>query len=209
MKPVFKKDSRTDKKNYRPISILPHVSKIYEKCLNKQLQEYFQVLLGFWKGYSVINALIPMIEKWRTFLDEGGAFEPLLTNLSAAFDCFSHEKLIAKLHFYGVDTNYLNLLPSYLTKQRQRVKLNDTYCSRSEIIFGVPQSSIFAPLLLDIFLCDLFQFFPDLDITNYVDDDTPHSTNINLNKVLHDIEKMSNTLFKSFTDNLLNANPEK
>ena len=68
VKPVFKKDSRTDKKNYRPISILPNVSKIYERCINKQLEEYFQALLskyrcGFRKGYSVINALLLMIEK--------------------------------------------------------------------------------------------------------------------------------------------------
>ena len=68
VKPVFKKDSQTDKKNYRPISILPIVSKIYERCINKQLEEYFQAPLskyqcGFRKGYSVINLLIPMIEK--------------------------------------------------------------------------------------------------------------------------------------------------
>ena len=68
VKPVFKKDSRTDKKNYRPVSILPNVSKIYERCLNKQLEEYFQALLckyqcGFRKAYSVINVLLPMTEK--------------------------------------------------------------------------------------------------------------------------------------------------
>ena len=70
VKPVFKKDSRTDKKNYRPISILPNVSKIYERCINNQLEEYFQALLskyqcGFRKGYSVINAILPMIEKYK------------------------------------------------------------------------------------------------------------------------------------------------
>ena len=103
VKPVFKKDSRTDKKNYRPIGILPKVSKIYERCINKQLEEYFQALLskyqcGFRKGYSVINTLLPMIEKWRKSLDAGGAFGALLTDLSKAFDCLPHELLIAKLH---------------------------------------------------------------------------------------------------------------
>ena len=172
MKPVFKKDSRTDKKNYRPVSILPNVSKIYERCLNKQLEEYFQALLckyqcGFPKGYSVINALFPMTEKWRKSFEEGDTFGALLTDLSKAFDCLPHELLITKVHVYGVGIPSLKLLHSYLTKRKQRVKLNDTYSLWLEIIFGVPQGSILGPLLFNIFLCDLFQFFPDLDVTNY------------------------------------------
>ena len=161
MKPVFKKDSRTDKKNYRPINILPNVSNIYERCLNKQLKEYFQALLckyqcGFRNGYSVINALLPMIEKWRKSLDEGGACGAVLTDLSKAFDFLPRKLLIPKLHDYGVDILSLKLLHSYLTKRKQRVKLNGTYNSWSEIIFGVPQGSILGSLLFNIFLCDLF-----------------------------------------------------
>ena len=124
----LKKDSRTDKKNYRPISILPNVSKISERCFNKQLEEYFQALLyksqcGFQNGYSVINALLPMIEKWRTSLDKGGAFGALLTDLPKAFDCSPHELLIAKIHAYGVDISSLKLFHSHLTKRKQIVNL--------------------------------------------------------------------------------------
>ena len=121
VKRVFQKDSQTDKENYRPISILSNVSKIFERCLNKQLQEYFQALLckyqyGFRKGYSVINALLPMAEKWKKSLDEVGAFGALLTDLSKAFNCLPRELVIAKLHAYGVDIPSLKLLHSYLTK---------------------------------------------------------------------------------------------
>ena len=201
VKSVFKKDSRTDKNNYRPISILPNISKIYERCINKQLEGYFQGLLskyqcGSRKGYNVINTLLPMIEKWRKFLDAGGAFGALLTDLSKALDCLPNELLIAKLHAYGVNVLPLKLLHSYLTKRKQRVKLNGTHSSWSEILFGVPQGCILGPLLFNIFLCDLFQFSPDLDIANYADDNIPHSSNINLNKVLYDLEKISDTLFK-------------
>ena len=137
-----------------------------------------------------------MFEKWRKSLDAGGAFGALLTDLSKAFDCLPHELLIAKLHAYRVDISSLKLLHSYLTKQKQRLKLNCTYSLWSEILFGVPQRSILGPLLFNIFPCDLFQFFPDVDIANYADDNTLHSSNINLNKVLHDLEKITNTLYK-------------
>ena len=89
------------------------------------------------------------------------------------------------------------------------MKLNGTYTLWAEIIVRALQGSILGPLLFNIFLCNLFQFLPDLDVTNYADDNTPLSTNINLNKVLHGLEKTSNTLLKWFTDNLLKANPEK
>ena len=76
VKPVAKNDYQTNKKNYRPISIFPNVSKIYERCINKQLEEYCEALISkyqccFRKGYSVIKIFLPMIEKWRTFLDTG------------------------------------------------------------------------------------------------------------------------------------------
>ena len=107
-----------------------------------------------------------MIEKWRKFLDAGGAYGALLTDLSKAFDCLPHEMLIAKLHAYGVDVPSHKLSYSYLTKRKQRVKLNVTYSFWCEIIFAVPQSSILGPLLFNTFLFDLFQFFSDVDIKN-------------------------------------------
>ena len=125
VKPVFEKDTRTDKNNYRSIIILTNVFKIYERCLNKQLEDYFQAMLckyqcNFWKVYSVITALRPVIQKLKKSLDEGGAFGALLTDLSKALDCLPHELLIAKLHAYGADIPTLKLLHSYLTKAKKK-----------------------------------------------------------------------------------------
>ena len=214
VKPIFKKDSLNDKKrNYRPVSILSNISKIYERLLYKELETYFESILsryqcGFRNEFSVLTTLLPMIEKWRESIGSGGNFGALLTDLSKAFDCLPHDLLIAKLHAYGLDMPSLKLLHSYLTKRRQRVKINKTYSSWSEVLFGVPQESIIGPLLFNISLCDLFLFVPDIGIANYADDNTPHATNKHLESVLKDLEQGSDTLLKWFTDNL-KANPEK
>ena len=134
VKSVFKKNSLTDKENYRPVSILANIAKIYERCLYTQFYVYFDVIFsrnqcGFRKGFSVVNCLLPMIEKWRESLDQGGAYGALLTDLPKAFDCLPHELIIAKLDAYEVDMASLKLINSYLSKRRQRIKINDVYSS--------------------------------------------------------------------------------
>ena len=150
-----------------------------------------------------------MIEKWKKSLNEDGAFGVLQTDLLKTFDCLPHKLVIDKIHAYGVNITSPKLLYSCLIKWKQRIKLNPTCSSWSEINFGILQGSTLRPLLVNIFLYEWFKFLPDLDITNYADDNTPHSTNKNLNKILHDPEKEPNILFKWFTENLSETNPEK
>ena len=79
-----------------------------------------------------------MLEKWKSSVDKGSSFGALLTVLSNAFYCLSHELLIAKLHAYRFSLNTLRLVHSYLTNRKQRTKISTKYGSWEEILFGVP-----------------------------------------------------------------------
>ena len=177
--PVFKKGHRNSETNYRPVSILPNLSKIYERCLYKQLSKFFNKILskyqcGFRKGFDWQHCLATMLEKWRETIDKGDCFGALLTYLSKAFDCIFHDLLIAKLHAYGVDMKPLKFLYSYLNGRKKRVKINDKYSSFEEILFGVPQGSVLGPLLFNIFVSDLLLILNNIEIASYADDNTSY-----------------------------------
>ena len=110
--PIYKKNDKKDKSNYRPISLLSNISKVYERCMQEQLDEYFSDLLskyqcGFRQGYGTQNCLSAMIEKLRKIRNRKAIFAAVLTDLSKAFDCIPHNLLIAKLSAYGFDKKSL------------------------------------------------------------------------------------------------------
>ena len=139
---TYKKKSKNSKDNYRPISILSNISKIYEGWLYDQIQNFFENILskyqiGFRKGYYAQHCLITLIEKWKKSVDNGGSFGALMADLSKAFNCLSHELLIAKLDAYGFDNKSLKLIYNYLSNRTQRVKINESFSSWEEILYGV------------------------------------------------------------------------
>ena len=113
-----------------------------------------------------------MLEKWKKAVDTKKVFGALLTDLSKAFDCLPHDLIIAKLNAYGFSLPALNLIQNYLANRKQRTKINDSYSPWSDILFGVPQGSILGPLLLNVFLNDLFLILKDVNIADYADDNT-------------------------------------
>ena len=141
---VFKKKDQNNIENYHPVSILPNLSKIYERCLYDQKYKYFNHILskwqcGFRKGFSTQHCLLVMTEKLRKCLDKGGISGAILTDLSKAFDCILHDLLIAKLAAYGFDYQSLRIMESFLSNRQQRTKINNDFRHYSEIIYGVPQ----------------------------------------------------------------------
>ena len=113
---------------HRLISILSNISKIYEKCIQTQLNEYFAYFLskfqcGFQQGFSTQHCLLVMIEKLRKIRDEKGVFAAVLTDVSKAFACLPHQLLIAKLSAYGFDMKSIAFISAQLKNRKQKTKL--------------------------------------------------------------------------------------
>ena len=115
--PIHKKEERTKKENYRPVSLLPIISKLFERNMYNQIHLYIgkylsPYLFGFRKGHSTEQCLNIMLESWKKALDKKQCAAAILTDLSKAFDCLNHELIIAKLEAYGFGKNSLTYIYS-------------------------------------------------------------------------------------------------
>ena len=212
--PLHKKNSTLDKTNYRPVSILSVMSKIFERAINSQLSAYFNLhfnpfLSAFRSGYGCQTTLLCIVEDWKQALDKNYYLAAVLMDLSKAFDCLPHDLLIVKLKHYGVTDSSLNLISSYLTNRKQCVKLGHFKSDFESIYKGVPQGSILGPVLFNIFINDIFYFTEKSNLYNYADDNTISYASDDPNEVKSVLEKESLVLIKWFTDNQMQANPEK
>ena len=125
--PIYKKDDNIDKTNYRPISILPNLSKVYERLMYNQIFPYFDSVFSkfqcrFRKVFNAQHCLLKTVEKRHKTLDGGGETGTVPTDLSKAFDCTDHSLLIAKLNAYGFEKRSLEFIHSYLTNRKQTTK---------------------------------------------------------------------------------------
>ena len=196
MTPVFKKDDKSDKSNYRPKSILFSLSKVYEQIMQNQIYPYLDKIfkLSVWPWERVQCRTLFNCDdwKWRQPLDSGGQPAVVLTDLSKAFDCIDHELLITKLNAYGFDNSSLSLIYSYLFERKQRTKINSSFSYWAEIVFGIwwtPRFNL-GNTFFNAYICDLFFEVRDLEYATFADDTTPYSCLPKMITILEKREKV-------------------
>ena len=212
--PIFKKDDNLLKGNFRPVSILTSISKIYENVLNHQLLGHFyaifnDLLSAFRKGHSCQSLLLKFVEDMKNALDQKHAVGALFMDLSKEFDCLPHGLLVAKLHAYGLSPAACCLLGDYLSGRRQRVKISNARSTWETLAKGVPQGSILGPLLFNIFINDMFYFMEKCSLYNYADDNSLSNSAPSVDEVLSNLRHDCEISLRWFNQNGMEANPNK
>jgi len=177
--PLHKKGDLNSLNNYRPISLLPTLSKIFERVIYNQLYNYFtrknllsEQQYGFRSKHSTELAAIKLVDYITQQIDQKKTPVNVYIDLSKAFDTLNFNILLYKLHYYGVTGAAFELLKSYLTDRKQYVKYNTIESNLTYIKTGVPQGSILGPLLFSIYINDLVITSNTFKFLMYADDTT-------------------------------------
>jgi hypothetical protein len=213
--PIYKKGDRKNINNYRPISLVPVVSKVLESIIKCQIEYYFEqnhllasAQFGFRRNLSTVKAVESVVSYITCSFENGEEANTLLLDLSKAFDTVSHQELIKKLRYYGVEGNELSLFMSYISERYQFVKIGEQRSDLGRVMSGVPQGSVLGPFLFTVFINDLPSFVPNKSVL-YADDTTLMCSNLipEINSAMIGYMKERSDLW--FSANGLHINQDK
>ena len=166
----------------RPISILPSLSKIFERLVLRQMSDFVtntttgvlnQSISAYRKGHNTTTVMLAMRDDIQRAMKRGEVTIAVLADFSKAFDTVSYSTILRKLHSQGFSKEYLKWVTSYLTGRRQFVQIDDAVSNTTNVCFGVPQGSILGPVLFNLYVNDLSENLDDsISSHQYADDTT-------------------------------------
>ena len=176
--PIYKgKGDKNMHGNYRPISVLCHISKILEREIQTQLMEYLtdHALVNidqfaFLKSHSTQTCLHRLVDDWLEAMDDDEIIGACFLDIQKCFDTINHKLLLQKLAYYGINDNELQWFTNYLHERQQSVFCNGMLSKPEQIDIGVPQGSILGPILFLLYVNDLSQHIPNGSCNMYADD---------------------------------------
>ncbi len=213
--PIFKKGPRHKPESYRPISIIPVISKLFQLLIFDQLSTFFEnnnllslSQFGFRKGKSTTNAIDKVVLEVLSVFENKVFAQATLCDLSKAFDCVNHSDLLTKLYYYGVQGSQLAFFKSYLNNRKQKVLVNGDWSHEVEVKYGVPQGSVLGPLLFLICINDLPNFIKCKSFL-YADDTTFLNINPDLGQLQDLVQNTLHTASDWFKTNGFLLNEDK
>lgn len=214
--PIYKSGAKSDPGNYRPISILPVISKIFEKVVHKRISEHLTKLdflynrqYGFRPRSSTLSAVTDLVTKINTEIDQKNIVLGIFIDLKKAFDTVSHSLLLAKLNDLGISGSAYKLLESYLTNRTQVVRIGTFTSNPHKIECGIPQGSILGPMLFLIYVNNISKIDLMGQITLYADDTCLFYFGKNLNEIVSEAQNDLNKYNTWCQSNLLTINTKK
>ena len=212
----YKSGDSNDVTNYRPISVLPVLSKLLERHVYNHFYAYladYQLLLeeqsGFRQNRSCETMLIKLTDYILNNIDNGYLCGMVLVDLRKAFDLVDHALMLMKLDMYGCQGNELAWFKSYLSERFQSVKYDGVLSDALPVTIGVPQGSILGPLLFITFMNDSILEISDMRFDMYADDSTLYTAGKCVGDINRSLTTKSKPLYDWIDANRMVLNAEK